>query len=163
MDRPVTHSLVKALRRVPDFDLLPNDLLLRVVGASVNLFWPAGSYVFVKDSPGEALYVVLSGKVRIFDVVDGIEVPIAETGPGDFFGEMSLLADTTHTKNVQAVEDSELLVLMKGSFRALLELNAEVAAHVQRRLEARLAETRAKYETDKQTSAPQSKQESASF
>ena len=151
MDRPVTHSLVKALRRVPDFEHLPNDLLIRVVGASVNLFWPAGSHVFVKDSPGEALYVVLSGKVRIFDVVGGVEIPIAETGPGDFFGEMSLLADTTHTKNVQAMEDSELLVLMKDSFRALLELNTEVAAHVQRRLEARLAETRAKYETDKET------------
>lgn len=149
MGRPVTHSLVKALQKVPGFDLLSDRDLLRIVGASVNLAWPAGSMVFEKDSPGEALYIVLSGEVRIFDQIDGSEIEIARTGPGDFFGEMSLLLDTTHTKNVEAVEDSELLVLMKDSFRRLMEMQDDLAAAVQRRLEERRAETQAKVETDR--------------
>jgi CRP-like cAMP-binding protein len=153
--RPISHSLVKALRKVPGFDLLEDYDLLRIVGASVNLFWPAGSFVFKKDAPGEALYIVLSGKVRIFDVVGGTEVEIARTGPGDFFGEMSLLLETTHTKSVQAVEDSEMLVLMKDSFRRLLDSRPDLAAAVQKRLEERRAEAEALDETDRVTGTPE--------
>ena len=58
----VTHSLVKALRAVPDFADLDDATLLRIVGASTNLFYPAGSVVFEPGSPAEALYVVLSGR-----------------------------------------------------------------------------------------------------
>jgi CRP/FNR family transcriptional regulator, cyclic AMP receptor protein len=152
MTRPITHSLVKALRHVPGFDLLSDRDLLRIVGASVNLSWPAKSMVFEKDSQGEALYIVLSGKVRIYDEVGDQEVEIARIGPGDFFGEMSLLLDTMHTKNVQAVEDSELLVLMKDSFRRLLEMNEDLSTAVHERLEERRAETRAKFETDRAAS-----------
>jgi CRP/FNR family transcriptional regulator, cyclic AMP receptor protein len=151
MGRPVTHSLVKALQKVPGFDLLSDRDLLRIVGASVNLAWPAGTMVFEKDSPGEALYIVLSGEVRIYEQVNGSEIEIARTGPGDFFGEMSLLLDTTHTKNVEAVEDSELLVLMKDSFRRLMEMHDDLAAAVQKRLEERRADAKAKVETDRPT------------
>jgi CRP/FNR family cyclic AMP-dependent transcriptional regulator len=152
MGRPITHSLVKALQKVPGFDLLSDRDLLRIVGASVNLAWPEGSMVFEKGSPGEALYIVLSGRVRIFDSTNGSEVEIARIGPGDFFGEMSLLLETTHTKNVQAVEDSELLVLMKDSFRRLLEMRSDLEAVVHKRLVERRAETEAKVETDRATS-----------
>jgi CRP-like cAMP-binding protein len=148
MARPVTHSLVKALRQVPGFDLLTDRDLLRIVGASVNLSWPAGAMIFEKDSPGEALYVVLSGEVRIFDVMNGSELEIARTGPGDFFGEMSLMLDTTHTKNAQAMEDSELLVLMKDAFRRLLEMHEDLASAAHKRIEQRQADTAAKVEIE---------------
>ncbi len=137
---------------MPGFDLLDGRELLHIVGASVNLRWAAGSHVFEKGAPGEALYVVLEGSVRIYDEVDGKEVEIATTGPGDYFGEMSLLSDTTHTKSVMAVEDSELLVLMKEPFRALVEGNEELAAHLQKTLESRRVETASKYDTDKAAS-----------
>ena len=148
MTRPVTHSLVKALRGVPGFDILEDGDLLRIVGASVNLSWPAGSLVFGKGSPGEALYIVLAGEVRIFDVVNGEDVEIARVGVGDFFGEMSLIFDTTHTKFVEAVEDSELLVLMKKSFRRLLDSKPDLAALIHRRVERRMAEDQAANATD---------------
>ncbi len=148
MARPVTHSLVKALKRVPGFDLLDSHDLLCIVGASVNLRWATGSHVFTKGTPGEALYVVLSGKVKIYDEVDGAEVEIATIEAGDYFGEMSLLAETTHTKNVRAVEDSELLVLLKEPFAELMESNDELADHIHKTLEARRAELESKYETE---------------
>ena len=148
MRRPVAHSLVKALRAVPGFDALDDRLLLQIVGASANFFWPEGATVFEKGSPGEALYVVLSGCVRIFDEVDGREIEIATTQKGDFFGEMSLLLDTTHTKNAVAAQDTELLVLMSDAFRRLLESNKELAGHIHKTLEARRSETEAKYQTE---------------
>lgn len=150
--RPITHSLVKALRRIPGFDLLGGQELLCIVGASVNLRWARGSHVFVKGAPGEALYVVLEGRVRIYDEIDGREVEIATTGPGDYFGEMSLLSDTTHTKSVVAVEDSELLVLLKESFRELLDGSEELAEQIQKTLESRRADAESKYDTERAAS-----------
>ena len=151
MTRPITHSLVKALKRVHGFDRLDGQDLLCIVGASVNLRWPANSHVFTKGSPGEALYVVLSGEVRIYDEVDDREVEIARTGPGDYFGEMSLIEDTTHTKNVQATEDSELLVITKEEFREMLESNPDLAEHVRETFDARRADTESKYQTEAAT------------
>lgn len=147
MKGAVSHSLIKALKAVPGFDLLSDQELLEIVGASVNLAWPAGSCVFEKGTAGEALYVVLSGSVRIYDQIDGTEVEIARTGAGDFFGESSLLLETTHTKNVQALEDTELLVLSKDSFRKLLASNPNLAAHIHQTLETRRAEAQEKYPT----------------
>lgn len=143
----VGHSLVKALKAVPGFGLLDDADLLEIVGASVNLVWPAGECVFRKESPGEALYIVLSGTVQIYDEVDGADIEIARTGPGDYFGENSLLSETTHSKHVRAVEDVELLVLSKESFRELLASKPDLDAQVRKTLEARLSQTQEKYQT----------------
>lgn len=132
---------------MPGFDLLDESDLVEIAGASVNLVWREGSCIFQKGQPGEALYIVLSGAVRIYDEVDGREVEIAQTGRGDFFGEHSLLLDTTHTKNVSAVEDTELLVLSKASFAALLRSNPMLEEHIHRTLELRREEAESKYDT----------------
>lgn len=132
---------------MPGFDLLDESDLVEIAGASVNLVWREGSCIFQKGQPGEALYIVLSGQVRIYDEVDGREVEIACTGAGDFFGEHSLLLDTTHTKNVEAVEDTELLVLAKQSFAALLASNPKLEEHIHRTLELRRNDAESKYET----------------
>ena len=137
MPRHVTHSLVQALQVVPAFATLDEHTLVHIVGASENLFWSAGSSIFEKESPGEALYVILSGKIGIFDIVDGEEVEIATIGAGDFFGEISLLLQTTHTKLARAIEDSELMVLPKESLQELLDANPALAEHVRRKAEER--------------------------
>ena len=139
MTERVTHSLVKALRSVPDFSTLDDRTLLRIVGASVNLFWRAGSVVFEKGSPSQALYIVLSGKVRISEDLDGEEVEISRVGPGESFGELSLMLRTTHLRNAVAVEDTELLVVPATSFEELLASNPDLDALFRRRLEERLA------------------------
>ncbi len=143
----VSHSLVKALKGVPGFGLLDEADLLEIVGASVNLVWPAGDCVFKKGVPGEALYIVLAGKVQIYDEVGGADIEIAQIGPGDYFGENSLLCETTHTKNVKALEDVELLVLSKDSFNHLLETKPNLDAEIRQTLETRLTQTQEKYET----------------
>src|SRR6266508_1466427 len=137
MAERISHSLVQALRGVPDFADLTDKDRLAIVGASANLFWPAGSLVFETGSPSEALYVVLSGAVRVYETQDGREVEVAWIGPGDFFGELSLLLDTMHTKNAQAIEDTELLVLPKESFQELLASNPDLAERVRRKMEQR--------------------------
>ena len=141
MGEPITHSLVKALRTVPDFAGLDDRTLLDIVGASANLFWPAGSCVYEKDSPAEALYIVLSGRVCIYDVVDGQERQVVSVGPGGFFGEHSLLLDTSHSKSVRVEEDAEIMAVPRESFQAVLAENPELVTHLMERLEARASST----------------------
>jgi CRP-like cAMP-binding protein len=135
--RTVTHSLVQALRVVPAFASLADDAVLRIVGASANLAWRAGGLVFEKDTPGDALYIVLTGAVSILDVVDGREVEIGRVGPGEFFGEFSLLTDSTHSMTARAAEDSELMVLPKETFQELLECEPELDDYFRRKLSER--------------------------
>ncbi len=134
----IAHSLVTALRNVPEFGGLDERTQLRVVGASANLFWPEGATIFQRGAPAEALYIVLSGAVAVVDDAGGQEVEAARIGPGDYFGEMSLLLHTTHTKSARAAEDTELMVVPKESFQALLSSTPELAEHFRRKIEQRM-------------------------
>jgi CRP-like cAMP-binding protein len=134
----IRHSLVSALAAVPDFAALDDRTLLQIVGASANLAWAANSVVFEKGSPSDALYIILTGRVQIADVIDDEEVEIATLEPGDFFGELSLLLHTTHSKTATALDGTELLVLPKESFQELLAAHSDLAGHFRRKLEARL-------------------------
>lgn len=135
MEPAVTHSLVNALRAVPGFDALDDRTLLGVVGDSANLFWREGSVVFEQGSPGDGLYVVLSGAVRILGA-NGDEVNVL--GSGDFFGEFSLVLDTDHMNDVVAAEDTELMVVPKESFERLIASSSDLGEHVRQKLEERL-------------------------
>ena len=135
MEPAVTHSLVNALRAVPGFDALDDRTLLSVVGDSANLFWSEGSVVFEQGSPGDGLYVVLSGAVRILGA-NGDEVNVL--GSGDFFGEFSLVLDTDHMNDVVAAEDTELMVVPKESFERLIASSSDLGEHVRQKLEERL-------------------------
>lgn len=133
------HSLVKALRTVPNFASLDDATLLRIVGASVNLAFARGALVFEADSPAEALYVVLSGQVRIFDTGEASEHDVARPGPGESFGEISLMLRARHTKSAQAVEASELLIVPHESFEEVLASNRDLRALFERLIEQRKA------------------------
>lgn len=137
MSEPASHTLVKTLRAVPNFATLDEAILLEILGASANLYWTAGKMVFEAGESAEGLYIVLSGTVRIVETVRGEQKEVAELGPGDYFGEHALLQEVTHTKTAIAGEETELLVLPKDSFRALLDTNPDLTARLRRTLELR--------------------------
>ena len=141
MSRRVSHSLVQALRVVPAFAALDEQTLVRIVGASANLVWSAGSVVFEAGSPSDALYIVLSGEVAICDAEADGGGEIARTKPGDFFGELSILLYTTHSKTARAVDEVELMVLPKESFQELLSSNPELGEHFRRKVAERMPTT----------------------
>jgi CRP/FNR family cyclic AMP-dependent transcriptional regulator len=135
----MAHSLVQTLRGVPEFSPLDERSLMTIVGESMNLFWRAGSTIFEPGTPGDALYIVLTGEVVILE--DRTEV--AHLLAGDSFGEMSLLLNTTHTRRARAVCDCELLVLPKEAFLAMLRTNQRLADHFDSVVHTRLPGFRA--------------------
>jgi CRP-like cAMP-binding protein len=137
--RAISHSLVKTLRKVPMFAGLNDHDLLHIVGLSANLHWHSGGMVFEAGAPGDALYIVLSGKVRIYTARDGDEVEVATIGPGDFFGELSLMRKEAHSKNARAVGDTDLMAIPNESFTSLLQSDERLRAAVENKMAERLS------------------------
>lgn len=131
----VPHSLVQTLAAIPDFSPLDEENLLTIVGESMNLVWRQGSRIFEQGTPGDALYVILSGNTAIHDGDSTEGHVVAELGPGDYFGELSLLLNTTHSRTATALTDCEILVLPKDAFVELLAVNPKLQAHFEQVLE----------------------------
>jgi CRP-like cAMP-binding protein len=136
MESRVTHSLVNALRDVPSFASVDDRMLLALIGDSANLYWPPGSVVFERGTPADGLYIVISGRVRV--VTEG-GAKVAELGPGDFFGELSLLLGTSHQHDVVVDEAAELMVVPKEKFDELMTSHPEVGQHIRAKAEQRAA------------------------
>ena len=135
MEHGVPHSLVQTLGAIPDFSPLDEENLLMIVGESMNLVWKQGGRIFEHGTPGEALYVILSGTIAIHDGDSMEGRVVAELGAGDYFGELSLLLNTTHSKTATALADCEILVLPKDAFVELLAVNPKLQAHFEQVLE----------------------------
>lgn len=139
MGRTVSHKLVRQLRDVPDFADLDDDVLLQIVGASANLRWREDRRVFGAGEPAEALYVVLEGGVRI-TTADGEQVAVL--GPGECFGEQSLLMRTEHRRHATTTAPTELMVIPRSGFEDLLDRHPSLAKQFRARLEERISEVR---------------------
>jgi CRP-like cAMP-binding protein len=135
-ERAVTHSLVRALHDVPGFEVLEEQMLLALIGDSANLYWPAGSVVFERGGASQGLYIVIAGRVHI--VAEDGSV-LAELGPGDFFGEMSLLFGKGHRNDVRAATAAELMVVPKEKFDELVDSNPEFGRYIRAKAEERAA------------------------
>ena len=136
MNVRVSHTLVTALRAVPGFESVDEQTLLTLIGDSANLFWPAGRTVFERGSPSEGLYIVISGSVRV--VTEG-GADVAALGPGDFFGEFSLLLGTAHTHDAVVNESAELMVVPKEKLDELMAAQPELGRSIRAKAEERMA------------------------
>jgi CRP-like cAMP-binding protein len=140
LEARITHSLVNALRAVPSLGTLDDNTLLAIVGDAANLFWRQGSQVFARGSTADGLYIVVSGGVRVLD--DG-GVEIAVLAPGAYFGEFSLLLGSDHQHDVEAVEDTELMVVPRERFDAILAAFPDLARSIRETAEERRRTTAA--------------------
>lgn len=90
--------------------------------------YPKGSVILFEDDPGDSLFVVRDGRVKVVLVAeDGREVILGILGVGEHFGELALIDDQPRSAHVVAMEDSSLLVLRREDFRRRVEQNPAVA------------------------------------
>jgi CRP/FNR family cyclic AMP-dependent transcriptional regulator len=84
--------------------------------------FPAGTNVVVAQQPGEAVYIILSGTVKIYiDQLDKQAVVLSILGVGDTVGEISLLDSAGHSANAVTLEDSLMLWMDKAAFHQMLD------------------------------------------
>lgn len=127
------------LRGIPLFTELDEEEVARVARAAREKSYPKNSVILFEDDPGDALYVVRAGQVKVVLIgEDGREVILSMLKKGDFFGEMALIDDQPRSAHVIAVEDSSLLVLRRDDFRRCLEESPRIALGLLRALSRRL-------------------------
>jgi CRP/FNR family transcriptional regulator, cyclic AMP receptor protein len=99
----------------------------------------AGTHFITAEQPGEVVYVLLEGTVKIYVTrLDGREVILAFLGPGDTVGEMSLVDSAGRSANVVTTEPSRLLWMNRATFQACLRTLAPLANNLVRMLAHRL-------------------------
>ena len=87
--------------------------------------YEAGETVFRESGPARNLYIVLEGRVEIITHTDGVETKVAELGPGDFFGERSLLQGARHSASARASTAVDLMVMSGSDFTALTSASTQ--------------------------------------
>ncbi len=100
---------------------------------------PAGAHFITAEQPGEVVYVLLEGTVKIYvSRADGRQVILAFLGPGDTVGEMSLVDSAGRSANVVTTEPSRLVWMDRASFQACLRSMTPLANNLVRLLAQRL-------------------------
>lgn len=104
--------------------------------------YSAGSYIFKESEVGEEMFVIRKGKVKIVKIAQAegkkVEKTLSILGPGEFFGEMSLLLGERRSANAIAEEPCELYVIDRATFQNLISTNPKIALAIIKRLAARL-------------------------
>ncbi len=117
-----------------------SDEQLRMLQPCLQLrSYPRNSLIMRAGEETDALYIILSGRVKILiPDEEGHEVILAFMGPNEFFGEMGLLDDQPRSASVETIESCEMLRFSKTGFIACLKDNFDLAMIIIRNLVKRL-------------------------
>jgi CRP-like cAMP-binding protein len=116
---------IEALRKIPFFEDLTSEDLERLCRVGRRQRFASGEAIVTKGADDPGLYVLMSGSAS---VEAGGRTHVLR--PGDFVGEMALLAGRPRTATVVAVDPVEALVITTMYFRPFLIANPSVAVHL---------------------------------
>jgi CRP/FNR family transcriptional regulator, cyclic AMP receptor protein len=124
---------------VPLFHGLDREELARFGELVRERSYPKGSVILFQDDPGDSLFILRSGRVKVVLIgEDGREVILGVLEPGAHFGELALIDDQPRSAHVIAMEDAQLLVLRREDFRRRVDANPSVAWALLQELSKRL-------------------------
>jgi len=121
---PTTAAVLRTTRLFAGLD----DAAIDELGRQARLrAFRRGETVFLAGEPGDCLYAVVSGLVKLFVTsARGDELVLATAGPGDAFGELSLIDEGGRSASAEAVESSSLVVVDRTSFIDLIHQRPEL-------------------------------------
>src|SRR3972149_7911409 len=105
-----------------------------------------GELIFAEGDLGNEMFILHSGKIRIFKNIDGYDQTLTVLEKGDFFGEMSVLEGMPRSAAAEAEEDCELIKINSANFVAMIKSNVEIAIRIMRKLSLRLREANVQIE-----------------
>jgi CRP/FNR family transcriptional regulator, cyclic AMP receptor protein len=140
-DLPRSHK-AESLARVTFFKRLQSEELEQLAARVEQVTYEPEATIFSENDKGDALYVVHSGKVRIWILDEDAEpVTLTEMGQGSFFGELAVLDRGPRSTNATAVETTELHRLSSDDFQHFLLQHPEASIDVICEIGARMRQT----------------------
>jgi CRP/FNR family cyclic AMP-dependent transcriptional regulator len=141
-------SMIALLRKVPLFAGLSDQDLAALAGSLGKRTFAKNMIIFHQGSLGQTLYIIESGKVRIFLLSEsGQETTLNIYGAGDVFGEFSLLDGLPRSAGAVAMEKTVTLTLSREDFLRHLEACPQMALSIMQLLTLRLRFTTAQAES----------------
>jgi len=122
------------LGRVPIFSNCTAEEIAAIAGVAQESFFQPTQIIVTQGTPGQAFYMITLGRVEILR--DGVS--LGAFGPGDFFGEMSLLDSAPRSATIRALDNVACLMLSSWDFKALLERHPAIAIKLLEVLSRRL-------------------------
>jgi CRP/FNR family cyclic AMP-dependent transcriptional regulator len=132
----VSNSMTESLKRLPIFAACSNKDLEAVARLSTTLDVAPGKVLATEGLPGQEFVVIRAGTVKVSR--GGVE--LAELGPGDYFGEISLMDGGPRTATVTAKTPVTIEVVERRDFDSLLETVPGLAQRLMIGLATRLRE-----------------------
>ncbi len=130
------------LRNLPLFVGLTDSELAEVAACLVTRTFGKGVFIFHKDSPGQTLYLIESGRVRIFVLSEsGQEISLNMYGPGEVIGELGFLDGKPRSASAVATEPTIAYALRREDFFQRLEAHPRLAMSLLELLAARVRYT----------------------
>ncbi|HKC36351.1 MAG TPA: cyclic nucleotide-binding domain-containing protein [Chitinophagaceae bacterium] len=110
------------LREIPLFATLSPQELEELLKQLEKVNYPPNTVIFWMDEPGDKLYVIEKGQVRIsYSNKEGKEIVLTTLGENAFFGELSLLDGGPHTATARTARETTLLTIDKVAFYSFLD------------------------------------------
>jgi CRP-like cAMP-binding protein len=126
------------LRRLPLFATLSRRELRIVDGLLHERRYLNGEIIFDEGEEGQALYVIIDGRVLICRQGEPETGRIAEINRGDVFGELALLDSTRRSAQARAAQDCLLASFSRGEFESLLDTHMVIASKISMQLARQL-------------------------
>jgi anion transporter len=127
--------------------------LAKIISNCERVHVRSGETVYRPGDPGDALYIIIDGIVRVFAHPEGKLLEIACLGAGQWFGEMALLTgEATRTTEIEAQTDLDLLKLPREDFNQLIRKHPSLGINMASVLASKLVSTNVLTETSGQIS-----------
>jgi small-conductance mechanosensitive channel/CRP-like cAMP-binding protein len=129
-----------ALRAAPLFAELNDTERRRLAEMSQTRLFAPHEVILREGDAGEEMFLILRGQVGVsMHPVDAERVPLNKLGPGEFFGEMSLIQGARRSASVQALDECELIVIDGATLRQLLDSSPGLAERIHAVVRERLS------------------------
>lgn len=125
---------IEVIQRTPLFARLGFEETHQLAAIMHIERFPRGALILEQDGLGHALYIIRSGEVTVYrHDSSGERDPLGTLGPGELFGEMSLIDDQLISADVEvSSHEAEIVIIPRTDFEQLLETNERLAAKVYR-------------------------------
>jgi CRP/FNR family transcriptional regulator len=121
-------NTAESLKKINLFSFLSNEQLDYVAQLVIERFYKAGRIIFFENEPGEAVFFLKSGRIKVTKADDdGREQILHFVHPGEMFAEVVLWGDSSYPATAEVIEDAEVQLIRNQDMERLILEHPDIA------------------------------------